>query len=87
MAHFHLQQISVLTGKAADKGQLVFWQGSLVAVLVHVAEEDGEDGWFLEAGFGRCGFLYSPAPPVFSTLDTATDWIQRQLGRREASES
>jgi hypothetical protein len=87
MGRIELQPTTVLAGKTESSGQLVFWQGSLAAVLVRIAEAEGEgdspEGWFLEAGFGKCGFVYSPLPSVFPDLESAVDWIERRL---EASE-
>jgi hypothetical protein len=87
MGRIELRPITVLAGKTESSGQLVFWQGSLAAVLVKIGEADGDgdspEGWFLEAGFGRCGFVYAPLPAVFADLESAIDWIERRLDAGE----
>jgi hypothetical protein len=87
MGPIELRPLTVLAGKSESSGQLVFWHGSLAAVLVEIGGSDGEgdspQGWFLEAGFGQCGFVYSPWPPVFSNLEGAIDWIVSQLEGQE----
>ena len=83
MGRIELRPVTVLAGKSGSSGQLVFWHGSLAAVIAEIGgsddDGDGPQGWFLEAGFGRCGFVYSPLPPVFSTLEAAVDWIASRL--------
>jgi hypothetical protein len=87
MGRIELRPVTVLAGKTGSSGQLVFWHGSLAAVLVQIgegeAEGDSPQGWFLEAGFGRCGFVYSPLPQVFSNLEAAIDWIESRLEGQE----
>ena len=60
------------------EGQLVFVDGSLVAVLVCLSELHGEHAgsWFLEVGFGD---LAGPTPPLFPHLDSAQTWISQRL--------
>jgi len=75
-----LRPVPVHTGSADEDGQLVLADGRLVAVLVRLgdAAHAGLLGaWFLEAGFGPCAQV---APPVFSDLDAAQDWIRQRLG-------
>ena len=66
---------------AGERGCLVFLQGRLVAVLVHIGAgveaDDAPSGWFLEAGFGRCA-RGSP-PPVFGTVRGALAWVRDDL--------
>ena len=74
----HLQPVRVGTDSSDEEGQLVFADGHLVAVLVHLSEEYEADAgkWFLEAGFGR---VDHPNPPKFADLDEAQAWIARRL--------
>ena len=73
-----LQPVQVATGSHDTESHLVFDDGFLVAVLVHLADEHGADEgkWFLEAGFGR---VDHPDPPMFTDLDEAQGWIADQL--------
>jgi hypothetical protein len=74
----HLQPVHVATGSNDTESHLVFSDGFLVAVLVHLSDEHGADAgkWFLEAGFGR---LDHPNPPKFTDLDGAQAWIEQRL--------
>ena len=74
----HLQPVRVATGSHDEESELVFSEDLLVAVLVRLSEEHGDEAgmWFLEAGFGR---VDDPNPPKFANLDEAQDWIERQL--------
>jgi hypothetical protein len=76
-----LEPVRIAAG-ADNEGQLVYFGGLLVAVLVRLSEEHGEaaGSWFLEAGFGR---LEGPNTPVFSDLEQAKDWIARALSARK----
>ncbi|MDR7037796.1 hypothetical protein J2X36_002547 [Methylobacterium sp. BE186] len=73
----HLQPARVDTGSSDEECELVFADSRLVAVLVRLSEEHGDEAglWFLEAGFGR---VDHPDPPTFADLDAALDWIARQ---------
>jgi hypothetical protein len=73
-----LQPVQVATGSNDAESQLVFEDGFLVAVLVHLSDEhEGDAGkWYLEAGFGR---VDSPNPPKFADLDEAQAWINQRL--------
>ena len=75
----HLQPTPVLTDSADTDGLLVFHGRSLVAVLVRLSDDHGEEAgkWYLEAGFGQ---LNSIPPRIFATLDEARDWMMRRLG-------
>lgn len=75
-----LQPVRVGTGSHDIESQLVFADGFLVAVLVHLADEHGTDAgkWFLEAGFGR---VDHPHPPLFADLDAAQAWIEQRLAQ------
>ncbi|MGX7703694.1 hypothetical protein [Methylobacterium sp. Gmos1] len=74
-----LQPVRVRTGDEAERGLLVFADGTLAAVLVCLSDAYGEEAgqWFLEVGFGS---LASPQPRVFPDLDAAESWIARRLG-------
>lgn len=76
----YLQPVHLATGSDDTEGQLVFVDGRLVAVLVHLSEQhDSEAGmWFLEVGFGGVNV---PRPSPFTDLDVAQDWIIRQVAR------
>ena len=73
-----LQPVRVATGSHDEESELVFSEDLLVAILVRLSEEHGDEAgmWFLEAGFGR---VDDPNPPKFANLDEAQDWIERQL--------
>ncbi|MGH1571361.1 hypothetical protein ACRAWG_12515 [Methylobacterium sp. P31] len=73
-----LQPVQVATNSDDAESQLVFADGFLVAVLVRLSEQHGDDAgkWFLEAGFGPIDFL---SPPPFADLGVARTWITRQL--------
>jgi hypothetical protein len=75
-----LQPVQIATRSDDTESQLVFYDGFLVAVLVHLSEqhEDEAGNWFLEAGFGR---VDHPNPPTFANLDAAQSWIEQQLAR------
>lgn len=72
------QPVQVATGSPDGESQLVFHEGFLVAVLVRLSEIHGDNVgmWFLEVGFGR---VHDPAPPLFTDLAEAQDWIVGQL--------
>lgn len=73
-----LQPVQIATGSDDVEGRLVFSDGSLVAVLVHLSDQhDAYAGkWFLEAGFGPVNPI---CPPLFADLDQAQFWIREQL--------
>jgi hypothetical protein len=73
-----LQPIQVATGSNDHDSHLVFSDGLLVAVLVHLSEqhEDEAGMWFLEAGFG---LISGPEQPPFADLDAAQAWISQRL--------
>jgi hypothetical protein len=79
------QRIDVLTDGGAQEGRLALAEGQLVAVLIHVSEEEtagngnGRAGWYREAGFGPCSDLVVQTPPVFDTLEKAADWIDERI--------
>ena len=74
----HLQPVRVGTDSPDEEGQLVFADGHLVAVLVHLSDDYEADAgkWFLEAAFGR---VAHPNAPKFDSLDEAQAWIARRL--------
>lgn|ERR1700712_622091 len=73
-----LQPVQVATNSDDSESQLVFADGFLVAVLVRLSEQHGEDAgrWFLEAGFGPVDPVLKPH---FADLGEAQAWITRQL--------
>jgi hypothetical protein len=77
-----LQPIQVATG-SDEEGVLVFADGRLVAVLVHLSDENevAPGDWYLEAGFGPC--LERPNQPTFASLQVAQEWIEDRLARRQ----
>jgi hypothetical protein len=78
-----LQPTQVATINDED-GMLVFFNGRLMAVLVHLSDENdvAPGDWYLEAGFGRG--LDGPNHPAFPSLDAAQVWIKERLSRRGA---
>lgn len=75
-----LQPVHVATGCHDTESQLVFADGFLVAVLVHLSDdhEDVAGMWFLEAGFGS---VDTTTPPTFADLDDAQSWIEQRLAQ------
>lgn len=73
-----LQPVRLASGNGDTEAQLVFVDGDLIAVLVHLSEvHDDEAGmWFLEAWFGGG---YVSHPPTFVSLDRAQGWIEERL--------
>lgn len=81
-----LQPVRVNTG-FEEEGVLVFdGQQRLVAVMVHLSEENevAPGQWFLEAGFGP---LSSASHSAFADLDAAQDWISQRLAHAARSSS
>ena len=78
-----LQPTMVATG-GDEEGMLVYADGRLVAVLVHLSNENeiAPGDWYLETGFGPR--LDGPNHPTFPSLEAAQDWIERQLAWRFA---
>ena len=78
----HLQSVQLATGSDDSESQLVFSDGFLVAVVVHLSELHEEEAgkWYLEAGFGP---VWGREHPSFVTLDAAQAWITRRLGDRQ----
>ncbi|KQO55893.1 hypothetical protein ASG60_08810 [Methylobacterium sp. Leaf469] len=76
------QPVQVATGSSDSESRLVFDDGFLVAILVQLCAQHGDQAgrWFLEAGFGR---VEHANPPTFADLDVAQDWIERQLASAE----
>lgn len=75
---FQFQPVRVKTGSRDAEGQLVFTDGLLVAVLVRLSEDHGEEAglWFLEAGFDGAE---DPVRPKFADLDEAQAWLRYRL--------
>ena len=74
----------LIEGVEHGEGQLAFWDGRLVAVLVRLDGGHGaEEGrWFVEKAFGP---LDNTSHPIFTTLDAASDWLEAEGVRRAAS--
>lgn len=75
----HLQPTRVATLQPeGEQGLLVMAESRLVAVLVHLSDEYGEDAgkWHLEAAFGG---VAHPGVPIFADLDEAQAWIEDRL--------
>src|ERR1700710_33832 len=72
-----LQPVKVAKGSDDADGQLVFADGSLVAVLVRLSDQHENDAgkWFLETGFGPVDPV---CPPLFADLNEAQAWISEQ---------
>jgi hypothetical protein len=72
-----LQPIRVATGFDED-GMMVLDRQRLVAVLVHLADDNevAPVHWYPEAGFGR---IDGASHPTFASLDSAQDWIKQRL--------
>jgi hypothetical protein len=77
-----MQPVRVATG-ADEEGCLVFSDDRLVAVLVHLSDENeiAPGHWYYEAGFGA---LDGPEHPTFANIDEAQDYIVRRI--REAQQ-
>jgi hypothetical protein len=75
---YRLQPVHVATGSDDAESQLVFDDGFLVAVPVHLSDQHGDEAgqWFLEAGFGS---VDTATPPAFTDLDDAQSWIEQRL--------
>ncbi|WP_262031688.1 hypothetical protein [Microvirga sp. Mcv34] len=75
-----LQPIKVATGFDEDGMIVLDEKQRLVAVLVHLSDENevAPGQWYLEAGFGRLDGINHP---VFADLDAAQEWISQCLAR------
>lgn len=73
-----LQPIKVATGFDEDGMIVLDEKQRLVAVLVHLSDENevAPGQWYLEAGFGRLDGINHP---VFADLDAAQEWISQCL--------
>jgi len=81
MKYLNLQPVQVC-GYPDSEGQLVFADEDLVAVLVHLSEDFGDDAgdWYIEAAFGPS--LTDPLNPMFHSLDEAVRWIDRKIQKQ-----
>jgi hypothetical protein len=70
--------VQVATGSTDTESLLVFSDDFLVAVLVRLSDDHGDEAgmWFLEVGFGRVDDLRQPR---FADLDAAQAWIRDRL--------
>ncbi|KQP89391.1 hypothetical protein [Methylobacterium sp. Leaf117] len=75
----HLQPVQLATGSEDSESHLVFADGLLVAILVHLSDMHEEDAgkWYLEAVFGP---TWGREHPSFVDLDAAQAWIASRLG-------
>jgi len=80
MTQFRMQPVRV-AGYPNSEGQLVFAGDNLIAVVVRLPEEYGDeaDGWYIEATFGLS--LTDPHTPTFRSLDEAFRWIDQEVVR------
>jgi hypothetical protein len=78
MSKFRLQTTQV-AGYPNSEGQLVFADDQLVAVLVHLSEEYGDEAgeWYIEAAFGPT--LGDPLNPTFASAEEAVHWIGEKI--------
>jgi hypothetical protein len=78
--NFTLRPIRVATGFDEEGMMVLDEQQRLVAVLVHLSDENevARGQWYLEAGFGR---LDGGSHPLFSNLDMAQDWIRQRVAK------
>ena len=75
----HLQSVQLATGSEDSESHLVFADGLLVAILVHLSDMHEEEAgkWYLEVGFGP---RWGREHPSFADLDAAQAWITQRLG-------
>lgn len=73
-----LRPVRVETATDDEEGLLVFSGDRLVAILVQLSSQHGDQAglWFLEHGFGR---LDGNNHPVFADIDAAQHWMTRRL--------
>lgn len=74
----HFSPLSLATRDGGEDAQLVLVEGRLAAILARIAREvtdTGEDGWFLQAGFGPC----EAEGILFPGLGAAEVWVREQL--------
>ena len=79
-----LQPVQVRTG-SDEEGMLVLHNGRLVAVLVHLSDENeaAPGDWYLEAGFGPG--LEGPDHPTFDSLDAAQNWLSGRVAKHTSA--
>ncbi len=75
------QPIRVATSRAGDEGCLVLADDVLVALLVLLSDEYGEEAgrWYLESGYGP---VESIAHPTFASIAEAKSWIAERLAEK-----
>lgn len=80
------QAIPVLIDGHDTQGQLVLFEGQLVAVLARldgdVHDPAMKSWWNLEAGFGPCEAV---GDNLFKTLDEAAAWVEQRIARRASA--
>jgi|EndMetStandDraft_6_1072998.scaffolds.fasta_scaffold1107710_1 hypothetical protein len=79
MSKFRLQTAQI-AGYPSSEGELVFADDQLVAVLVHLSEDYGDEAgvWYIEAAFGPA--LAEPLNPTFASVEEAVQWIDERIG-------
>ena len=80
------QAIPILIDGHDTQGQLVLFDGQLVAVLARL-DGDAHDPamkswWNLEAGFGPCEAM---GDNLFKTLDEAGAWVSQRIADRNSA--
>jgi hypothetical protein len=77
-------QMNLCTNSEDSDGQLVLYDGALVAILVRLAgeEHEGDRGaWFLECGLGPLAGYHG----VFATIEEAGSWIDERIAATASS--
>ncbi len=88
MQAISFQAIPILIDGHDTQGQLVLFDGQLVAVLARL-DGDAHDPamknwWNLEAGFGPCEAV---GDNLFKTLDEAGAWVRQRIAGRASPAS
>ena len=82
------QAIPILIDGHDTQGQLVLFEGQLVAVLARLdgnAHDPAMKSWWnLEAGFGPCD---AKGDNLFKTLDEAGAWVRQRIAERASPAS
>ncbi len=75
-----LHPIRVATGFDEEGMMVLDEEQRLVAVLVHLSDENevAPGQWYLEAGFGQIDGINHPA---FADLEAAQEWMSQRLAK------
>jgi hypothetical protein len=78
---YEFEPVRVRTGSPDEEGRLVQRDKQLVAVLVRLSEQHGDDAgkWVVEAAFA---FPDAARDQLFESLGDAEAWFQRHIGDR-----